>query len=553
MDVDGRSRRALQTAAAVALACGVGAFVYIVLNSVPCYFDDAYMFIRYANNLLAGYGHAWNPGGEQTFGSTSLTHLGVVTLLRACFGGLSNARLLLVASAIPAAALLAVLVVACAGLTRHRLLSGNYVLWGGLLVPALVLQEPFKYHLRSGMDTMLSTLCNALLIFVTMRLVVRPGTRRLIAVVAIAYLTYLTRPDNGIYSTLFPALCILLLVSGPRRKLLATFSVSMIAVLVVDLLVKRALLGTALPLPFYAKQHGAYEGYLGVPIWNPIVFMRTFFAVALPFVCIILFFIQRRELRMLSAFLVPVALTFAYYFSVNQIMGFEARFYYPALPFFVVGAALLVDGWFLNAPEDGTVGQGEFLLRLIVMLFVVLAGRQATYSTYLIYDRLFEEPSAGPPSRRYEITAATPLPDPGWEDTAQQMAMIAQRAPKGTKIALSEYGLVGAAAPQVTMIDVVGLHDKYFALNGFSAEELFRREPDLIWFPHSHYTRMVRDILDSDEFWDRYLYYPGAFALGLAIRKDSEHFDELMALIKERWKVGYGDRKMEDYLARPVD
>ena len=89
MDVDGRSRRTLQTAAAVALACGVGAFVYIVLNSVPCYFDDAYMFIRYANNLLAGYGHAWNPGGEQTFGSTSLTHLGVVTLLKACFGGLA--------------------------------------------------------------------------------------------------------------------------------------------------------------------------------------------------------------------------------------------------------------------------------------------------------------------------------------------------------------------------------------------------------------------------------------------------------------------------------
>ena len=33
--------------------------------------DDAYMFQRYAHNLLAGHGIAWNPGGDAVYGLTA--------------------------------------------------------------------------------------------------------------------------------------------------------------------------------------------------------------------------------------------------------------------------------------------------------------------------------------------------------------------------------------------------------------------------------------------------------------------------------------------------
>src|SRR5215468_8291399 len=41
-------------------------------------FDDAYMYLRYAHNLLRGHGISWNPG-TPVYGATSLLHLIVVT------------------------------------------------------------------------------------------------------------------------------------------------------------------------------------------------------------------------------------------------------------------------------------------------------------------------------------------------------------------------------------------------------------------------------------------------------------------------------------------
>ncbi|MDP6777923.1 MAG: hypothetical protein QGI83_14290, partial [Candidatus Latescibacteria bacterium] len=40
--------------------------------------DDAFMFVRYADRLLADGRLAWNPGGESTYGPTSLLYLAVV-------------------------------------------------------------------------------------------------------------------------------------------------------------------------------------------------------------------------------------------------------------------------------------------------------------------------------------------------------------------------------------------------------------------------------------------------------------------------------------------
>lgn len=563
MSAEANFDRTLKTVAAVVLVLSVAAFFYITYSGIPCFFDDAYMFVRYADHILAGYGHAWNPGGEQTFGSTSLLYVGLVTLVKLCLPWISDPKLLLVSAAIPALGLVAVLTVASARLARHPLLKNNYVVWGALLLPPMILQETFKYHLRSGMDTMLSALGNAVLIWLTLRLVARPKAGRLAAVVAAAYMTYLARPDNGIYATLFPFLSILLLGSGSGRekvssfpsrlKLLVTFTVSMVALLAVDLLVKRWIFGTALPLPFYAKQQGAYANYMGTGYWNAVGLMRTFFWTAMPFICVILLFMQRRDWRMLAAFFVPVGLTFGYYFTVNQIMGWEARFYYPSLPFFVVAAAMIVDRWALARDSRGPIAASELILRLIVVCLVVLGVRQVTYTTYPWYDKLVAATPAGPSRYTYRTAADKPLGGPATENVFKDIGWIAKNAPPKTKIALSEYGEVGAMAPDTVLIDVVGLHDREFALSGFTAKRLFARKPDLIWMPHYHYTRMIRDILDSDEFWDHYLYYPRAFVYGLAIRKDSPRFEEIYALVEQCWKANYGDRKMEDYLAHRVD
>ncbi len=536
-----------------ALLC-VSIYVFALWTSPPTRFDDSYMFLRYANNLIAGHGHAWDAGGEQVYGSTSLLHVGVVTLLKYSLSGLTDARLLLLASALPGALMLAMLVVTCGRFSTHRLLHRHYALWAGLLMPTLALSGIVLYHHRTGMDTMLATLCNAALICFTMR-AARQGTVRHVAPVVVAgYLAFLARPDNGIYATLFPVLCFLLLGSGLRGKQIVVFAASMVGVLAVDAVVKWTVFGTPLPLAFYAKQHGAYAGYANPEGPNPLLLLQTFLGVVLPFLCVILLLANRRTKPIVVVFFVPVALTFGYYFTVNQIMGVAGRFYMPSLPFFVVAAALMLDEQFREVGSKGLFRPKELLLRLTVLLLILAVGRQTLAHASAWYQKGLAEKAAAVVPRTYETPAAKPLPPVDRWEALGAMARIAEDAPRGTTIALSEHGLIGASAPQVVLIDLVGLHDRQFAMHGFFAEELFRRKPDLIWMAHYHYTHIVGSILDSKPFWKDYTFYPGAFDYGLAVRNESPHFNALSVLIDRQWKDMYGDLDPRQYatVSRPA-
>ena len=50
--------------------------------SISNVWDDAYIFVRYSENVLTYWTVAWNPGDIPTFGLTSNLFLGVVLSLR---------------------------------------------------------------------------------------------------------------------------------------------------------------------------------------------------------------------------------------------------------------------------------------------------------------------------------------------------------------------------------------------------------------------------------------------------------------------------------------
>ena len=543
------NRRNLSLVGGLAALLCISIYALALGTSPPTRFDDSYMFLRYANNLIAGHGHAWDAGGEQVYGSTSLLHVGVVTVLKYSLSALTDARLLLLASALPGALMLAMLVATCGRFSTHRLLCRHYTLWAGLLMPTLALSGIVLYHHRTGMDTMLATLCNAALIFFTLR-AARQGTVRYVVPVVIAgYLAFLARPDNGIHATLFPVLCFLLLGTGLRGKQIVVFVASMVGVLAFDAMAKWFVFGTPLPLAFYAKQHGAYAGYANPQGPNPLLLLQTFLGVVLPFLCVIGLLAGRRTKPILVVFFLPVALTFGYYFTVNQIMGVAGRFYMPSLPFFVVAAALMLDEQLCAVGRKGLFAPKDLLLRLTVLLLILAVGRQTLAHASAWYQKGLAEKAAAVVPRTYKTPAGRPLPPVDRWDAINAMARIAEEAPPGTTIALSEHGLIGAAAPHVVLIDLVGLHDRQFATEGFSAAELFRRKPDLIWMVHYHYTHIVGTIVDSESFWQDYTFYPGAFDYGLAIRNDSPHFDALSTLIDRAWKGMYGDLDRRRYAA----
>src|SRR3954453_14850312 len=81
--------------------------LWTLVHAPPTYFDDAYMFLRYAHNLLGGYGLGWNRGEPPVDGATSLPHVLVVALVRWAGPTLSNAAVLQISSGVAAVLLVA--------------------------------------------------------------------------------------------------------------------------------------------------------------------------------------------------------------------------------------------------------------------------------------------------------------------------------------------------------------------------------------------------------------------------------------------------------------
>jgi hypothetical protein len=499
----------------------------------PTDFDDAYMFVRYADHLRAGHGLRWNLGEAPVFGATSLPHVLVVAALRTLLPGLGEGQLLSLASTTAALAALIVVGLAVSRSSPQRWLRGHFFRASAVLVPALTFSDAFVFHAWSGMDTMLSLLANALLGLVVVQLVERPTPALAVRAAAAAYGAYLVRPDNALLA-LVPGLALVLLV--PRPRLLVWFVAPLALMVGLDLVAKRLLLGSALPLSFYAKWPGAYRGYTGAATWNSFLFLRVFLLTALPFIALLLLLARRRGWRELVVFLLPVALTFAALFLVTPIMGHLGRFFFPALPFVVLAAARLP---LERPPQLGP--------RVAVALGTVLLANAGLLAAGAQYQRSREAAATVIPAVVLPA-AATPLePLDSWA-AAEALGQLARAAPAGTRFAMSEHGLPGARAPEAVIIDVLGLHDPAFA-RGFELATLWRRDPDVIWLPHPDHSGMLAEITGSEQLWRRYDVYPTAFFYGVAVRKDDAALARLFAL---QWARTYPGVARAEHQAQPA-
>jgi hypothetical protein len=524
--------------------------VWTLVHAPPTYFDDAYMFLRYARNLIDGYGLRWNRGEAPVYGATSLPHVLVVALVRWAGPSLSNAAVLQISSGVAAVLLVVALVLTCARFAQHPSLRRQGWFWGALLVSLLAYTEPFQFHAQSGMDTMLAALANTILVYAALALAETPATRRAVAAGFAAYLAYLVRPDNALYALFVPPLCLTLSqpLAASRRPLLA-FAATLSVLIALDLLSKAAYLGTPVPLGVWVKRPHYYAGFAGEYTWNPLWFLSVFVLGLWAFIGALIVFTTRRSARPVLALLSLVTVTFAAFFDVNQIMGHLGRFYFPSLPFVVVAAALSVDRFFLPPME---VTAPALVARLGGAAIFLLGGAWALDAAGARYQARAAAQSLASLGG-FHVAAKQPLPDLDSWTSSEEIGRFARGAPMGTRFAMSEHGLVGAMAPDAVIIDVLGLHDRDFALHGFRAAELWRRAPDVIWMPHPDHTQMIRDILDSSRFWVDYDFYPDAFTYGVALRRDGPRASELATRFRARWTALYPGFALDDYRAHPGD
>jgi hypothetical protein len=536
---------------ALAVVAVVVERLHALLRAGPTDFDDAYMYLRYAHNALAGQWLAWNPGEAPVYGVTSLLHFLLVTVISGLLPG-RHAAVLQIASGGAALALLAALVTLCGHFCRDVRLRGQYLLWGALLLPLLCYREVFFFHAHTGMDTMLAALANTTVVFASLRLAEKPSSARALAAAGAGLLAIEARPDNVIIAALCPLLALWLLAPAPRLRPLLVWAGALSGLVLVDLILKWRLLGTPLPLAFYAKQPWYYRGFVGEFTWNPFLFLEVALAAVSPFLAALVLFSRRASVRLLLVLLIPAMVTFAALFSVNQIMGHLGRFFFPSLPLLVVAGTLVADRWVQGlplAPRSAPFVARSLLFRLACALLALVGGARALEAAGRAYESRAQTQALASLDG-YRIPAAASLPDLDSWQASHEIARLAAASPPGTTFAMSEHGLVGAYAPRAVIIDVLGLHDPIFARSGFSAAELWRRQPDVIWMPHPDHTQMLRDILDSDELWQHYVFYPDAFSYGVALRHDGPRYAILADLFAKHWQAVYPGLHQDDYVAR---
>lgn len=464
--------------------------LWVASFTAAAVFDDAFMFVRYARNLWAGHGHAWNPGGPPVDGLTSPLWLAVVwaTLPWATPDAIASGAHLATLSLASAGVLLVVLWLAARALLAPALRPL------AVLAPALLLVGPLRidYLAVTGMETMLAAALLTLFVALMIRLWPGGGSPRMarlmgpVGLGALGFLCHLARPEFGLVAVLTPALlwrkCRRISPGCARAAVLCGATV--ISLLGLWLLLHLLWFGSLFPLPFHVKGflwRMPYEDFS--PTTRAIVLGAPFQFVqdgALLIGPLVLGLARRRRWRSLVALWLPLALTLIYLSAAFQVMGSANRYYFPLLGPAVL---LLIPAWGLDAGAPrGLPPRGDPAVRAVPVLAL------AVFALILTGLLIFPQRQA-----RHRIQS----PRAPHTLIAERFQML----PAGASVAATEVGLLGALNPQLIIHDLAGLNDPEFA-RGFDADALFRRQPDVITLVHGDYQGMVRRILAHPRFGD---------------------------------------------------
>ena len=478
------------------MAMLVALFGLVVLRNgvmVRALSDDAYIFLRYARNLLDGHGFAWNPGGPPADGITSPLWLGLCVAAMAA-GDLIGAG---------AETMLKALTLAMAGCwlaAFYRMgrsaWPGGSRLWPVLVAGAIVaLDEAFEAAARWGMETLAAAALVALTVHALLRLErlarrnktgpARPLAGAQAFAALCAFLAVLARPELALFAVAAPALLAWKLRTGtPWRGNPCVPVVAAVVALGAGYgAFKLAVWGSLIPWPAYVKSGLSviYEDYdpdshlmlRGIAF----EFLRHYALLLAPLGVALAHGRLRRELAWLWA---PLVALIAYWAATLPIMGYHFRYYQPLVPLLAAVAFLMAAQ---ARPAPSAIAQTRALAPVALMLVACLLA----WNLWRLRLVRLGSPLEG---GRIAVHEEAPV---------MRIIRFLQEAPPGLTIAATEVGMLGFFNPEATIVDLSGLNDRAFS-TGFDADALFARKPDAITLVHYHYRGMVRRIVAHPEF-----------------------------------------------------
>jgi hypothetical protein len=533
----------------ILISISILAYTYVAYINFPTEFDDAYMFLRYAKQIIAGHGHSWNIGEGQVYGSTSLTHLIVVTLLRWLLYFASDTFVLFLSSALPSLAIVAVFGYTASRIVQHPLFHRQIVLCIGISAALFGCSEHFYYHFNTGMDTMLCFLMHSVLIsYVLLRWELEWKWKESFIIALLTYAVFLTRPEHILPAGIFVTLTIFFFQKERKFQIVGSYISAMLLLLLVDSGIKYLIFSDVLPLAFYSKRSGFYIDY-NEEYWPQKHFIHFFFLSVSFGLSTLLVYFKKTDFKKAIVFLLPVGLLILYLLTVVQIMGYRSRYYHPAGAYILFFALTVLPASFR-------------LSKIRLTVFVLSTLALSANSIYVKINRdiiqnfkhkIEKTPRYFP---KLDLEYCT-VPDSSlnrnhrwWLHTMTDMDSLLREIPEHIIISASEYGIIGADFPRLTIVDPLGLHNPEIAKNGFSYEALVRRKPSLIWLSHSDYRTIFRRTLSNPNFWKEYDYYPTVFEFGMAIRKD-EHNELVTKVVDKYHRRFYNNRPISTLKATP--
>ncbi len=501
----------------------------------PTVWDDALMFARYAHNLSETGIWSWNAGEAPVFGMTELAYGWMVYTVSQIARSLSPITLVQSTSALFGVFWVIVLAIALGGmsirLSRQQRQTSRFLLIFALIVISLSAHTNLLHHFTSGMGT------TTVLVYVTVYIIgmtvyIQNPTRTLALIMGVfGGLGFAVRPDVMLFTVCVPmALWVFPTKTHTRQQAVLLGGITTIT-FGATLLIAHLYFGVALPLPFFAKSGGVDDDYLANQYVAVAIDQLGAYIYSNRYLILLIIggivihpkgFMQR--LGALERGLIVGMIGYIAYYAlfVTQIMPEHQRFYYPTLPILIwlayLGAVSFTERlwmiiptvWrFLNVPIRQVVIVGVMILGVMMLSNIIHQTHQFLYVHQATYY---------------------PPHDARWYKLAQ-FADI-----DNITVATTEVGAVAVANFSWRVIDLAGLNDTRFALEGFSATVLLDDyRPDLLYLPYPDYIEMIESIITHPTFLRDYTYFTAGqirLPMGVAIRNDSPAYTDLMQIAR---------------------
>lgn len=480
--------------------------------------DDAYFFVRYADNFL-NYGQlSWNFDGIPTYGLTSPAYLFIVIPLRLLFPT-EPALVMISASLISGLFTLLILVNLALNLLTDKVSRLVLIIISAISV--VVAGEHITTHLTSGMDTMFSIAMLGLWLSILLL------SKRYLLIGIMAGLFLWIRPD-----ILLLTVSIGFLISASHSQV-RRFAIGFVIILLVQLSVNVLYFGQPLPLSFYAKNlpiygdtfYRYYEGLSANYLFQ--------FILSYPYLILLIIIAGWRSLG--SKALIIGCIVFCCYqvFFVVPIMGFSQRFYYPIIPvllILVIDAIKQIHTWIPHSVSE-TIQKYPYPVFFVpLILALALINPMPIVINLVQYTQFKDVPTNS--IGYFDLRTAY---DNHYIDSWYGLDDLSQLN-DNIVIATTEVGLPSVMNPNKSIIDLAGLNDPEYINNTFFADTLLNQAPypDWIYMPFPHYETMWYSIYDYPNFQTEY-YFFSAQTLGtsmdVAIRRASPYYLDMLEIL----------------------